>query len=1249
MPGKRLFLVSGGLWLAAGLAVGTNSVVMPEEVNGLLHTYCYTCHSTEEQKGELDLESSDITQEPRVWELVIDQLELGEMPPKKAQQMSAEETAALTQWIRQSLDEIALSQAGDPGPVGLRRLSNMEYTYTLRDLTGVATLDPAREFPVDGAAGEGFTNAGAALVMSPALLSKYFEAAKEVAAHAVWTPQGFRWSASTSPQDWTDETLEAIRALYARYTTATQGTSTVQQGIELDTGTGGGRLPLQDYLDALQGRRGPEGLSPRYLGLLRAALEDTQPSAWLDPLRARYRAGELTAAEIEAWQSVVWQFGSVGHAGKSGTPPQWQQPVTPVAASQELRLTLDGAAATTLYLVSTPVDDASATGEIVWEQARLVVPERPEVPLAHLPALVKHLEAAKARLLSQVEESLQALAHDPPSATAPELAAWRDYLGLHPHPLEPLLTHRVEQGQKERSVQGWAAPHDLSVLANSSDQPWRIPGLMLPHSVAAHPAPDRAAVIAWQSPVSGPVRVSGSVVRAHPECGTGITWALEVRRGSWVERLAAGVASDGTLIPFGPFEDVRLEPGQVVALVIGPHQNSHTCGLTTLQLTLKAGDQGWDLGRDVSPNILAGNPHGPWHFVSQPASAPAPPPPAAVAAWLKDPTPARAAAVRAELAHDFPLTHPLLAQAWRQFAPPTAAPPLTAAAASVVEVALPAELSRGTELVVTARPGSSHVALQAEVRTERPASLAPGVRPGPQVLAAEDSPARQRVEAALEAFRALFPAALCYARIVPVDEVVTLTLFHREDEPLRRLMLSEAEAAELDRLWDELLFVSEAPLKQVDAYEQLVQFATQDRPDLVEEFAVLREGFEQAAAAFQARQTAAVTAQKQAVIDFASRAWRRPLRPAEIDALRAFEPRLMLARVLASPSFLYKVEERPENTGELNDWELATRLSYFLWSSTPDDELRALAAAGQLRNPDVLAAQARRLLQDARVTRLATEFGCQYLHVRDVATLDEKSERHFPTFLDVRAAMQEEVARFFTDLFQENRSVLTLIDADHTFVNAPLAAHYGITFNGEDWQRVEGMRQHGRGGLLGFAATLAKHAGASRTSAILRGTWLSEVILGDKLPPPPKGVPVLPEEPPAGLSERQLIERHSSDPNCAACHKRIDPYGFALEGFDAIGRARPADTATELHDGTHVEGLEGLRDYLLGPRRHDVVAQFCRKLLGYALGRSVQLSDRPLLDTMARSDLRPATLVEHLVRSPQFRLLRGKNQDVASH
>jgi hypothetical protein len=308
-----------------------------------------------------------------------------------------------------------------------------------------------------------------------------------------------------------------------------------------------------------------------------------------------------------------------------------------------------------------------------------------------------------------------------------------------------------------------------------------------------------------------------------------------------------------------------------------------------------------------------------------------------------------------------------------------------------------------------------------------------------------------------------------------------------------------------------------------------------------------------------------------------------------------------------------------------------------------------------LHDPEVLVGQARRMMKDARVRRLATEFGCQWLYVRDLDSLDEKSERHFPNFVSLRGDMQEEIVRFFTDLFQENRSVLSLIDADHTFVDGPLASFYGLNVSEKDaWQRVDGLRAAGRGGVLGFAGTLAKESGASRTSPILRGNWVNEVLLGDKLPRPPKGVPILPEETPAGLTERQLIERHSTDEKCAKCHQRIDPFGFALEGFDAIGHARTVDASglaidaqVKLRDGTVFTGLEGLRTYLLNTRRDDFLRQFSRKLLGYSLGRGLLLSDRPLINSivarLSSDGYHVGDAIELIVRSPQFREVRGRD------
>ena len=1242
-----------------------------QSIQPILKEYCVTCHSTEKVKGELDLQRFSsvgiVKQHTEVWEQVLHQLESGEMPPKDAKPLSSQQKHELMSWVRKTLDEVAIANAGDPGPVILRRLSNHEYTYTLRDLTGVDSLEPAREFPVDGAAGEGFTNVGAALVMSPALLTKYLDAAKDVSRRMVLLDDGIRFSKSDSQQDWTDETLAAIRAFYARYTTSGTASKSVQQGIPLDVGTETGRLPLDSYLDALQSRGDAPNLSPKYLRLLRDTLESTRPSPLLAPLCQKYRAKELKAADIEAWQKVLWRFTTVGHIGKVNGPKAWQEPVTPIAAKQELQWKLEGNRDHTLYLVATNAGDGDEGDEVVWERPRLVSKGRPDLPIQSIPQVIEYLESQRTKLIADTEACLAALAAGKEDAPGESLAIWREYLGFGISKLEPLIDRKMESSSGYNFIQGWVGDNALSVLANSSDTSVRIPGTMPGHSVATHPAPDRASVIAWKSSATSMLKIQGSVVHAHPECGNGIAWALEVRRGIATERLASGFSKGAKLIPFGPFENIRVEPEQVVALVIGPRDGNHSCDLTSVNLTISDSANTWDLAKDVSPNILAGNPHGPWHFLSQPASQdivtdlPEP-----IAAWRKGPSPELAAKVGEHLAKDFPLTHPLLAVALRLFKPSATNVDFNAKAPSIQDVTIPAALAEGATLVVTGRLAAKDAgSVQMQILAAKPAksdAIVAGQATTAQqkaqwsdnrlvtqhsspIIVNENSQERKRFEAAFDEFRSLFPLALCYERIVPVDEVVTLTLYHREDDHLQRLILEEHEVRELNRLWNHLRFVSDVPLKQVVAFEQLWQFATQDADPSA--FEPLREPLKALAEAFRKVQKDAVPLQKRAIIEFAARAWRRPLSEKEIAELETFSPRLMLVRVLTSPAFLYRGEKAPQVTGAVNDWELASRLSYFLWSSAPDEPLHALAAEGKLHDPDVLASQASRMLTDARVRRLATEFGCQYLHVRDVAELNEKSERHFPTFNGVRDDMQEEVTRFYIDMLQNNRSVLSLLDADYTFINKPLADHYGLPFEGEGWQLIEGMRDRGRGGVLGFAATLSKQSGASRTSAILRGTWMSEVILGEKLPVPPPGVPTLPEEAPEGLSERQLIERHSSDERCASCHKRIDPFGFALEGFDAIGRIREADTKTVLMDGTAINGMSELREYLVNQRRNDFLKQFSRKLLGYALGRSVQLSDQPLIEKMIQMPGHHfGDMIELIVRSQQFREIRGNDRIV---
>jgi hypothetical protein len=1380
--GVTLFGGSGSL-AAAPVAQPESDpfAALAEEYSGqarpLMKQFCLGCHSTEKQKGELDLERfaqfEDVRRGTKVWLKVAEMLDNGEMPPQTSKQPSGEQRKQLRGWIERYLQAEALANAGDPGPVVLRRLNNAAYTYTIRDLTGLE-LNPTREFPADSAAGEGFTNTGNALVTSPTMLTKHLDAGKEIARHALLLPDGFRFSPSTTRSDWTNDALAAIRAIYNAHSDAGGASQVNLQGIIFKTNEGG-RLPIERYLSATLAERDAiqagaktiavvakeRGLNAKYLGILWTALNDREPSLLLDAVRAQWRTakpgdGAALAAEIGRWQKSLWKFSSVGHIGLVGGPKAWQEPVSPLAARQDVKLKLTASAQqreVALYLTAGDAGDGNANDFVVWQQPRLVAPGRPDLLLRDVRDFAREMTARRKRTLAATAKALNAAAEVAQTAEKVDVAAlarkhevevealtaWLDYLGIGSGASLKLdlFTNKQRSAAKYDFVKGWGLPETPSLVANSSDMHMRIPGNMKPHGVCVHPSPTLAAAVGWKSPIAGELRIEGKVTHAHPECGDGVSWSLELRRGATRQRLANGIAQGIKSVAIGPIEGLKIQPGDLVSLLIGPRAN-HSCDLTDLELVLKsAGANGreWNLTRDVSDDVLAGNPHADrlgnkdvWHFYSEPVKGqdPGPVVPAGslLARWqaadkAKEKQDLAAAlqklltsgpAAGADEKHPDVVSYrqltslggPLFARAWpsvaanlRKKVDPAPnegrmgldpgmfgkhpngtaidAASLCVQAPSVIEVRLPAELVAGAEFVTTAtlHPQTGHEgSVQAQVLTTKP--TATSLRPDAVILTNNNSKARKRFEKAFDEFRLLFPAALCYVKIVPVDEVVTLTLFHREDEPLRRLMLNEAEIQRLDRLWEELHFVSQDALTLVNAYEQLVEFATQDRPDMVVALKPLRKPINDRAAAFRTALADAEPKQVKALIDFAAQAYRRPLTDAESDDLRKLYSklreqklthdeafRLTLARVFIAPTFLYRLEKAPAGTkaAPVSDGELAVRLSYFLWASQPDAELRAVAEAGTLHQPKVLAQQARRMLKDRRVRRLATEFACQWLHVYDFDVLDEKSEKHFPEFKDLRSDAYEETIRFFTDLFQRDASLLSLLNADHTFVNERLAKFYGIPdVKGTAWRRIEGVQKYGRGGILGLATTLAKQSGASRTSPILRGNWVSEVLLGEKLPRPPKDVPRLPEDETAtdGLTVRQLVAKHTSDARCASCHQKIDPFGFALEGFDAIGRlrekdlaGRPIDVKTKLPDGKEINGLTGLRDYLVNVRRDDVVRQFCRKLLGYALGRGIQLSDEPLLREMQQqlkdNDYRFTVAVDAIIQSRQFREIRGRD------
>ncbi len=1339
-------------------------------IQPLLVQHCYECHSGDLIEGEIDLTDfgniEQIRQQTAIWQKINEMLTSEQMPPLDSPQPSADERAALVTWVQSYLKLEAAVHAGDPGPVLLRRLNNVEYTYTLQDLTRIADLNVAREFPVDSASGEGFTNVGNSLVMSPSLLTKYLDAAKEVSSHAVLLPTGMRFSPSNSRRDWTNEYLAEIRSLYSRYTDSGGGTAVDLQGIQFDTNRGG-RLPVEKYLLAtIEDRESlaagiksietvarERGLSSKYLGNLWTMLNDADSSSFLlDPLRAKWKsAGVGDASQLMAlitpWQEALFRFNSVGQIGLHENITSWLVPVSPLAGQHEFRIQLPNGQSgeILLSLQADDVGDGSPHNQVVWEHPRFVAPGRPDALLKDLVRVADELTECRDRYFAQAAKCLTAAGEAEQSDSIVELesltkkhgldidalAIWLDYLGVANNGITELGTPISEKQERFAGfdfIQGWVGDDSLGVLANSSDQAVRIPGNMRPNSVAVHPAPTQSIAVGWRSPINGSIRISGTIEHAHPECGNGTGWSLELRRGRSRRRLAAGTSQGSTIVPVGPFELVAVRPGDVVAMVISPQDGNHSCDLTAVDLTLNDGKREWNLWKDVAPQILAGNPHadsfgnaGVWHFFSEPTSdgkGYGIPVDSCLAKWQAATDPVEKQRLVDEVQiilqsdpASFPLDSPdrVLVQQLPSIAGPfmwaifrdligqptdpatvseskwrlpmtrfgkcpdgtaTESMNLGASAPDSLSICLPAELVAGSEFVVSgglhpvaANDGSVRLTVQATGLSEAQRSVASPLIVNPGTAAAA------RIESNLEEFRRLFPPALCYDQIVPVDETVTLILYYREDERLQRLMLTPAEKIRLDQLWEELFYISQEPLEMVTVFDQLYQFATQDRADLLPAFEPLRKPVQDRAAAFRQRLLDDQPQQLDALIDVATTAYRRPLAQAEVAELRGLYAslrqqeltheaafRLTLARVLVAPAFLYRLES--PNAGQqaapVSEYELASRLSYFLWSSAPDAELLDLAASNKLHDPEVLVAQAKRMLVDDKARRMAIEFGCHWLHIHDFDNLNEKSAQHFPTFAALRSAMYEESILVLTDLFQHDRSLISLIDSDVTFLNEALAMHYDIPgITGAEFRRVDGVRQYSRGSILALATTMAKQSGASRTSPILRGTWLSEVILGEKLPRPPKNVPVLSETLPVGLTERQLVAHHTSDPACARCHRRIDPYGFALEGFDAIGRLRladagglPIDTKTVLYDGTAVEGLQDLQRYVGTTRREAFVGQFTRKLLGYAVGRSVQLSDEPLLDTIEKqliqNDYRVGVAIEAIVRSPQFREIRGQ-------
>jgi len=396
---------------------------------------------------------------------------------------------------------------------------------------------------------------------------------------------------------------------------------------------------------------------------------------------------------------------------------------------------------------------------------------------------------------------------------------------------------------------------------------------------------------------------------------------------------------------------------------------------------------------------------------------------------------------------------------------------------------------------------------------------------------------------------------------------------------------------------------------------------------------------------------------------FARRAWRRPVTPMETDRLMQLfqrarhrgdgfsgSVRLALQAVLISPHFIFLAEPEPEKKGiqRLADIPLASRLSYFLWSSMPDAQLLALAEAGKLADTNVYRAQIQRMLKDPKADALGERFALQWLDLERLGGEVKPDPTRYPEFDPALAqAMKDEVVQFFNHLVREDRPLLDLIDCRYTFANQRLAQLYDLPgISGQELHRVE-LADYRRGGLLGMAAVHAATSYPLRTSPVLRGRWVIESLLGDKIPPPPPGVPTLNEQDArtGRLSLRKQLEQHRQNAECASCHDKMDPLGFGLENFDVLGRWRdqlggqPVDTRGTLPSGETFDGPAGLKRVLLA-QKHKFVRHLARKMTGFAFGRQLNGFDNCVIEEAMKAlesqNWRATVLIEMIATSYPF-------------
>jgi hypothetical protein len=1070
-----------------------------QQVMPFLKAYCVECHNSKKKEGELDLtrytSAAALGESFRQWEHVVTFVKKREMPPETAKQPSNAQRTEILTTIEKLMAAEAKKLAGDPGVVLPRRLTNAEYNYTVRDLTGV-DIRPADSFPIDPASGEGFSNTGEALVMSPNLFKKYYAAAQQVAEHVLLTPSGMRF------------------APYPVVTFADQQ-KFYEQAI----------LRFYEEHDVVY---------EKYLA-----------AAW----SYRHRPEARRAVTIEAW------------ATESQLSPKY------------LRLmweTLSGPADPDKFYLGAIRRQWDALPPPT-EAANPVVPREPNKQIG---ALAENIRRTSKLLCAKETPAIVSNAGNAPVQhidRRKKTAVERDTLD------DNFISEGRRFHVEYRKLQ---EQPEVKIYLHASD---------------CQKGTERGFVILTE------MNLSTQLVNDY--------------------RPAAkkNMSLRDVLMQHAPEEWQRLNPGK------------------------------HPLGHAIDPDSVV-------------------------------------------VSTSMPLVITVPTKAFEKLQD----------IRFYVEATLDREHSPAkiVRFAMSDRPVA--------VGDFAPMLIDPN---SPVVIELKESSAR---------LCQAFPN-----RFVYVDDTRGLSAgFHlieglfRDDVPLCKLVLSDEERRELNRLWEELYFGTGMmekmlrgfvffersernflkhadfnPFKEEDPElikdETLARFeqaylnrsgVKPDAPNLSEHpihlfFDEIRQGLKRRTEQF----AQAKPVYLRQLLEFAQRAYRRPLTESERARIEKFyevtsgQPefgieqavRGVVTTILVSPYFCCRIDVPPagESVKPLADIALASRLSYFLWSSMPDAELMALAQAGKLNDEATLRQQTRRMLKDPKVSALALEFFGQWLRYREFLSEESVDRRVFPTFNDdLKQAMFEEPTRLLTDLIQNDRPVTDVLFGDSTFVNKPLAEHYGWPYRAAEggWQQVDGIQQHGRGGVLGMAVFLTAHSQPQRTSPVKRGFWVVHKILGEHIPAPPNDVAPLPakETETDGKTIRQLLALHTSTETCARCHRRFDPIGLSMEGFDPIGKTRTKDLAgravdnvVRLPSGEEAHGVPQFLQYLQANQTNDYINTLCHKFLGYALGRSLEVSDQELLDKMQsdlqRDNYRFTTLFETVVCSPQFRNQRCREFTIA--